>query len=879
MRATSWHTSPLPYATIRELSKSLNASEVFAAVLARRGYHEPEAAARFLSPAGELYDPFLLPQMEAACRRVETAIARRERICIHGDYDVDGITATALLLNILRQRGAVAGYHLPNRFSEGYGIYAGAIEKIAAEGTSLLVTVDCGISAREPLARAAALGMDVIVIDHHRPVAATQPDATIISPRLGDYPFKELAGVGLAFKFAQALLAGETEEPGDIHPLLQQQLDLVALGTIADVVPLVDENRSLVKRGLTQLSRTRRPGLVALMAVAQMDQSHVNAGLVAFRLAPRINAAGRLDDPEPALKLLLTENDVEGRELAGQLDSLNRERQQIENRMLAEAEKLVSQMPAKQKEKRGWCLSSPGWHEGVIGIVASRMVELHYRPVFMIAEGESHGKGSGRSIPAFDLHASLVDLSHLFEAFGGHKSACGLTIANDRIEEFQHAFADYADARLAGEDQHPSRYVDALVGGRELTLELAEELAQLEPFGLGNPSVDLLASGVRIHNGRTTRNGLHFQCLIEAGGARSSAIGFRQAYLAEKLDAASQWDVAFRLEPNEFNGSVSAQLNLREVFPRPRKPEPPRGLCESHCDFDCPERIRGDEFWSLCCGETPLRDPLLDLMPGVPPEETDGDSGSSDRLIDRRDFGGIPAQVAKLMSTGENVLLLVADLARRRNQLVTQLPVASSGIGQVLLAGSRCGGSILKERLVSLKQDSPALMLADFATAVASPDLVGSFDHLVFIDPPLNRNVFDFLAAAAPEAYLHLFHCSNEVQFTKEVVEHEFNLRAPVTRVYKHLKAGNKYPLDDTTERLLLAGGKHLRQPAMVAKCLKVLEELSLVAIEKVEERPILALLEPGKTRLDKSPTYKRSRIFYKECLKYLNTSLSTKVN
>jgi single-stranded-DNA-specific exonuclease len=375
---------------------------------------------------GELHDPFLFPQMEAVCARLQAAIAAGEQICVHGDYDVDGITSTALLVTILSEMGAKVSHHLPNRFTEGYGIALPTVEKIAAGGASLLVTVDCGIGAREQLGRARELGMDVIVIDHHRPVADQLPDAEIISPLLCDYPFKELAGVGLAFKVAQALVAGgpgagpgsaaedsDGENPSlagpvaageDLPSSLKRLLDLVALGTIADVVPLLGENRSLVKRGLNQMARSKRPGLRALMQVGQVEPSNLSAGLVAFRMAPRLNAAGRLEDPEPALKLLLAEEEKEAAALADELDSLNRERQRIENQMVAEAEEQIGRLTEEEKARRGYVLSSPRWHEGVIGIVASRMVEQHHRPVIMVAENETHGKGSGRSIPAFDLH-------------------------------------------------------------------------------------------------------------------------------------------------------------------------------------------------------------------------------------------------------------------------------------------------------------------------------------------------------------------------------------------------------------------------------------------------------------------------------------------
>ena len=279
MNSATWHTTPLPYDSVRKLTQGLGVSEVLATVLVRRGYHEPETASRFLSPMGELYDPFLFPEMDRICALIRAAVASGKKICVHGDYDVDGITSTALLVTVLEELGAAVSFHLPNRFREGYGIARATVEKIAADGCELLITVDCGISAREQLARAAELGMESIVIDHHLPIEEKIPAALIISPLLCDYPFKELAGVGLAFKVAQGLLAGpgRTARDDSLPPSLQKLLDLVALGTIADWVPLLEENRYLVKRGLVQLARTHRPGLIHLMRVGQGDQAHVNA--------------------------------------------------------------------------------------------------------------------------------------------------------------------------------------------------------------------------------------------------------------------------------------------------------------------------------------------------------------------------------------------------------------------------------------------------------------------------------------------------------------------------------------------------------------------------------------------------------------------------
>ncbi len=871
MRTAAWHTSPLDYGAVKKLTEVLGTSEIMASVLVRRGYDTPAAAREFLSPAADLYDPFLFPEMVHICARVRGAIARGEKICVHGDYDVDGITSTGLLVGVLRELGADVFYHLPNRFAEGYGVAAATVEKIAGGGASLLITVDCGVGAREALERAAGLGLENIVIDHHRPMEGELPPAMIISPLLCDYPFKELAGVGLAFKVAQALLAGQENGDG-LSPLLRRQLDLVALGTIADVVPLLDENRSLVRRGLLQMAQTSRPGLKALMRAGRVDQAHINAGLVAFRLAPRINAAGRLDDPEPALKLLLSEDEDEAASLAGHLDGLNRERQRIENRMIAEAEELISRLPDNEKAQRGYVLSLPDWHEGVIGIVASRLVEMHYRPVIMISENSGSGKGSGRSIPAFDLHQSLLSLGHLLQTFGGHRAACGLTVGLEQIPDFKREFAALADATLKDTDLRPTRYIDAIVLGSELTLELAEELSQLEPFGLGNPSVSLLAPGARILAGRATRDGRHFQCQVEIGGFKSSAIGFRQAFLADRLPGAASYDVAFRLERNEWNGSVAPQLNLRELFP---PAEPDGKPCSLRCDYDCPDRVGGKELWSMFLEGAPL--PPAWQATGVNGCTPRADPALAARLIDRRGLGNIHGQIAQLISSGDSVLLLTADVARRR-RLLEQLPLANAGVDQVLLAGSRCAAAALTRRLENTAQKRPLLGLADFATIAAIPEAAARFEHVAFIDPPLNRAVFNWVATTNAGARIHLLHCPHEVQFTMKVLEHEFSLRPPIIKVYRHLKTGKPYPLEETTERLLLAGGKYLRQPAMVARCLKVLEELDLLAVEDRAGKPIMMLRDAGRTGLENSATYRAVQAFYKECLKFLSKSQNAKM-
>lgn len=883
MQSAPWHTSPLSYDTVRKLCRSLGTSEIMATVLARRGYTDPETARGFLLSEGTIHDPFLFPGMEDACRRLRRAFAAGEEICVHGDYDVDGITSTALLARVFRKLGGKVSCHLPDRFSEGYGVSPNTVSRVAEQGVSLLVMVDCGISAKAELEETSRLGLDTIVIDHHRPVEGSVPPGTIISPLLCDYPFKELAGVGLAFKLAQALLAEEAESGsgGELHPFLRQQLDLVALGTIADVVPLVDENRALVKRGLVQMARTRSPGLKALMRIGQVDPSRLNAGMVAFRLAPRINAAGRLEDPGKALSLLLAESEEEAGELADVLNGLNQQRQRIENQMLAEAQEMVNRWPEEEKSLRGYVLSSPGWHEGVIGIVASRLVEIHHRPVIMIAEDGTLGKGSGRSIPAFDLHGALSELGGQLATFGGHRAACGLTIDLQHLEDFRRGFARLADESLGKDDLRPSRHVDALVLGRELTLDLAEELAKMEPFGLGNPSVDLLAAGARIDGGRKTRDGQHLQCRVESGGASSQAIGFGQAYLLEHIKPGTSWDVVFRLERNEFNGSVSPQLNLRALYPRSVEPERTGDADCTHCDSSCPGRVRGEEFWSLLSTGAPLPEPWLaadsggEAMDAAAPVVNESD----DRVIDRRDYGAVPQQIARIIAGGESVLLLVADSARRRELLFRETPLAGGVPGDALVVGVRCSRSIIASRLraVADGSDAPALMMADFVTAASTPGLVDAFDHLVFVDPPFSSAVFASLAALASRAWLHLIYCGDEVQFTKRVLEHEYSLRASLTGLYQRLQAERTHPLDETMERLVLGGGRYLRNPQTAVRGLKVLEELGLISIEDSREESILTMLSVERTELERSRTFQLSQGFHDRCQKQLNRLQKTR--
>jgi single-stranded-DNA-specific exonuclease len=544
------------------LAGELGVSEITASVLARRGYDEPGKARRFLDAELPGHDPFLLGDMGAAVERIRAAIADGTRICVHGDYDVDGICATALAVLLLRELGADAVWHLPSRFEEGYGVSSETLGRLADDGVGLVLTVDCGITAVEEIAEATRRGVDVVVTDHHRP-GETLPVCPIVATRPSQHPFPELCGTGVVHKLGEALLGSE-------HPAIRRSLDLVALATIADVVPLVDENRALASAGLHTLAATQRPGLQALMRSARVDPATVDAGAVAFRLAPRINAAGRLGRPDVALELVLTDDAREAQRHADTLEELNRDRQAVEDRILREAIDAVESMTEPRRRRRGYVLWHEDWHEGVIGIVASRLVERYHRPIVLVTRSQDGWKGSGRSVASFDLHGALAACSEHLERFGGHRAAAGLSIEESRLEAFSDAFAAHADAHLGPEDLFEVVTIDAVVSGQDLTLDLAEELSRLAPFGLGNPDVTLLVPAANAVMPATVGEGKHLKFRVRQHGRDAgSAIAFGQGAQLDRLRAIGLFDVAFRLKENHWNGTVAPQLVVRRIFDTP----------------------------------------------------------------------------------------------------------------------------------------------------------------------------------------------------------------------------------------------------------------------------------------------------------------------
>ena len=556
MQPVRFEIAECPPAAVARLRLELGVSDALAQVLVRRGLSEPADARAFLDAAEE-HPPGAFAGIERAVASILGQLRAGARITVHGDYDVDGVCSAGVLVRALRRLGADVDSYLPDRAADGYGLAAATVQRLAARGTQLLVSVDCAITAVEEVALARRLGMEVVITDHHAPRAdGVLPDAPIVHPALCGYPCAELCATAVAYKLAQALFTAAGRDPRE----LEEDLDLVALATVADVVALVGENRALVRRGLRALASTGKPGLRALMAVAGVDASRVDERALGFALAPRLNAAGRLYRADAGLELILTEDPARARQIAAELDAANRERRQVETLIRFQAE---AQMAALG-EQPAYVLAGEGWHAGVIGIVASRLVERSGRPVVLIALAGETGRGSGRSIGSFDLLAGLNACAGHLLGHGGHSAAAGLEIERGRVEDFAAAFRAHAERALASADLGACERVDAVVAGAELGMDLAEELQTLAPFGQGNPTVSLMIADASFSDARPMGEGKHVRFTVSSGGARARAVAFGTGGRLP-VPAGEPALATFTLEVNEWRGVSEPRLVLRRA--------------------------------------------------------------------------------------------------------------------------------------------------------------------------------------------------------------------------------------------------------------------------------------------------------------------------
>src|SRR3954468_13995876 len=560
-----WDTLACDDVAADRLAGQLGISPVVARLLCQRGLGEPEHASRFLNPSlDHLHDPMALADMGKAVDRILAAIERRERIAIHGDYDVDGVTSTVILRRALELLGADVIHFIPERMRDGYGLQPASVERLHSDGVVLIISVDCGLRGAEPARRARELGVDLIITDHHEPDAALPEALAVINPKRFDctYPDKYLAGVGVAFKLVQELCRRSGREawlPGFIK--------LAAIGTLADVVPLIGENRVIAKLGLDLLTRgPHKVGLRALLDVSGLTGKTIDSYHVGFMLAPRMNAAGRMSTPDIAARLLLAADETmadEVRLLAQQLDGENLRRREEEAEILAAARKIVTTDP-DIGARSVLVVAGDGWHRGVIGIVASKLVDAFHRPAIVLSIEDGVAHGSCRSIAQFDMLGALERCAHLLTRFGGHRQAAGLSLDASRIKELRRAVNDVADETLGPDDLMPRLRVDGDLSFRAITGGVAAGVAALAPFGAGNPRPVFAARGVQIIDGPRKLKERHLKMALKQDGRVFRAIAWRAAERQDALGDQRTIDVAFSLEQNQYNGEVSVELNIAD---------------------------------------------------------------------------------------------------------------------------------------------------------------------------------------------------------------------------------------------------------------------------------------------------------------------------
>ena len=544
---------------IKELAEKNNISTLLANIFINKGITDEKDIELFINPTRtDFHDPYEMPDMEKAINRIIKAMDQKEKTIIYGDYDVDGITSITVLKKFFLDRGFDVGTYIPNRLNEGYGLNKDAIKEIADQGYKLIITVDCGISGIEEIEYAYSLGLEVIVTDHHEPLDEIPKAVAVVDCKRKDnkYPFNGLAGVGVSFKLIQALskkLDLESKE-------YLKYLDIVAIGTISDIVPLVDENRVITKLGLKLLEQTKNQGLKQL--IKSSGYSSINSTTVSFGIAPRINACGRMGHEQEALKLFLTNNIEESREITDNLNNYNRSRQDIEKKILSEALNLIE--TKKLEKNNSLVLASENWHHGVIGIVASKITELYFKPTILLNIEGDIAQGSGRSVPGFDLHKALIDSSEYLEKYGGHEMAVGLTLKTDNIDNFEKKFEELAKEAKT-EEIIPIIKIDQEINDKDITLENVKSLDLLEPYGEANKMPLFLYRNLKIDSIRALSEGKHIKLTLRDKNTIINAIGFNMGYYTNEFLIGDKIDVVGHLEINKFNNVESVQINLSDI--------------------------------------------------------------------------------------------------------------------------------------------------------------------------------------------------------------------------------------------------------------------------------------------------------------------------
>jgi single-stranded-DNA-specific exonuclease len=809
----SFQLAPVDLSLVDDLRRDLGCTETLAWLLARRGVtpdvaralieDDPEADAR------HMHDPLLLGDMAAGVERIRYAIEQGEQIVVHGDYDADGVCSTTLLVEGLEAAGATdVQAFLPDRFTNGYGLQIDQVERFAHGGARLLIAVDCGITAVEAVAHANDLGLDVIICDHHRP-GPVLPAAIICSTRPSDYPFPDICATVVASKLVEALGV----------PVGPRQHELEAIATIADCMPLVGENRAIVRRGLRALRTTDRPGLVALINQCGLRAREIDAEAIGFKLAPRLNAVGRISQSERAYELLRAGAD-HAPALAAAVDETNEQRRAIEREISELAIAQVEGWSQAERDARIYVVHGTGWHEGVVGIVASRLVERYWRPVIVISDGDP-ARGSGRSVDGVDLHAALATCDELLLRWGGHAQAAGVTIDPTRIDELRKRLAQWGAVNIADELLAPRDRIDAIVPGHDLRFELVQELNRLAPWGTGWERPTLLAIGAQVQETRAIGgDGSHLKCTVCVGEHRVSGIGFSMAPLIPDLAVAPSVDVALRPSINRFRGVESLQVELVRVYPLP-------AVEEEAVQHRSAVRLPVEHVLAAAVGlvRPDIAEADPELLPGL-----EALLGRGDTVDVRHRTDGV-AHVAQLLASGLRVVVVVADACRRR---ATFLPLAGVRFGVVswLEASEHLPPLELRARLHRLADEGGAqLVLSDHASLVhvLAADSPLHVDAVVVFDPPGTATHRDLLAATS--APLQLVFGAAEQRFTSDALRAALDVRGTLADTYRALR--DQGPLAGDQLRAVLFGTAEFeRSPSAIVHGLQTLLGRGLLELD-----------------------------------------------
>jgi single-stranded-DNA-specific exonuclease len=776
--------------------------------------------------------------MAEVARSVLDAIGQGRRITVYGDFDCDGVCATSILVSALRELGAECDWFIPDRIADGYGLNGAALEGIAGRGTSLVITVDCGVTAVEEVKMASELGLEMIVTDHHQP-GADLPDCAILHPQVSGYPFPSLCGAAVAAKLASAL----RREAG-VDPVRDEaDLDLVALATVTDVMPLRGENRHLVSAGTKVARRARRVGLAALMADCRIEASRLSAEDFGFRLGPRINAAGRMYRADAGVELFLSDSRDRADEIATELSGANAERRRVEREVETAAK---AELRKLGETGTAVVVAGEGWHPGVVGIVASRLVGSEGRPAVVISLDGDTGRGSARTVPGLDLHDALGEVSGLLETFGGHAAAAGLSIRAERIDEFRDALSRAVEKRIGDQPAEQVLEFDAVAGGPDLDLDLAEEIEKLAPFGSGNPAVKLLIPSGRIENLSEIGEGKHCRFSVSSGSHRAGGVAFGRTGFGVEDD--QRVDLLASLEVNHWNGSIEPQLKVSEV--RPAEEAEPLSVCDEE---EWWERFEAAMDRNFSAG---VRAAAAEIELAAGPE-------------------GLPGvALAELISSGERIVVLTAD-ARQRwralggSSLVRFIPDAPD------FAPDQVAGVWTGSPRAELEPAVAARVLVTDYFSLAGPDGPGlaGFDRVVLLDPPFSADAVARIATCGLP--VHLLAGPEESAFAAKVATHRLDLTGQLRELFRGLRESGAIDGGEISagalRELLSADGNSLRSPEEAAALLRVLVETGLARTGGVGAARAAGVVSSKKTELTVSAVFVHHFELHKEQDRFLS--------